>query len=75
MTGLRISDILQLSWKHIQMGQDGGYLIRLCTEKTEEETNLPISDETLALPWLAVNVEPERHRFNKQHGAEDTVWH
>lgn len=31
------------------MGQDGGYLIRLCTEKTEEETNLPISDETLAL--------------------------
>ena len=25
------------------------YLIRLCTEKTEEETNLPISDETLAL--------------------------
>ena len=29
------------------MGQDGGYLIRLCTEKTEEETNLPISDETL----------------------------
>ncbi len=49
MTGLRISDILQLSWKHIQMGQDGGYLIRLCTEKTEEETNLPISDETLAL--------------------------
>ena len=49
MTGLRISDILQLSWEHIQMGQDGGYLIRLCTEKTEEETNLPISDETLAL--------------------------
>ena len=49
MTGLRISDILQLSWEHIQMGQDGGYLIRMCTEKTEEETNLPISDETLAL--------------------------
>ena len=49
MTGLRISDILQLSWEHIQMGQDGGYLIRMRTEKTEEETNLPISDETLAL--------------------------
>ena len=49
MTGLRVSDILQLSWEHIQMGQDGGYLIRMRTEKTEEETNLPISDETLAL--------------------------
>ncbi len=49
MTGLRISDILQLSWEHIQLGQDGGYMIRICTEKTEEEANLPISDETLAL--------------------------
>ncbi len=49
MTGLRISDILQLSWEHIEMGQDGGYVIRKCTEKTDEEANLPISDETLAL--------------------------
>lgn len=49
MTGLRISDILQLEWEHIQMCQDSGYVIRMCTEKTEEETNLPISDETLAL--------------------------
>ena len=31
------------------MGQDGGYVIRKCTEKTDEEANLPISDETLAL--------------------------
>ncbi|MCM1482683.1 MAG: hypothetical protein NC038_08645, partial [Paludibacter sp.] len=49
MTGLRISDILQLSWEHIQLGQDGGYMIRICTEKTEEEAYLPISNETLAL--------------------------
>lgn len=49
MTGLRISDILQLTWEHIVLGQDGGHVIRICTEKTDEEATLPISDETLAL--------------------------
>ena len=65
MTGLRISDILQLSWEHIQMGQDGGYLIRMCTEKTEEETNLPfevyyinMSPAARSPRWLVYKHEP-----------------
>lgn len=47
MTGLRISDILQLEWKHITEASDGGYCIRIRTEKTETETTLPISPETM----------------------------
>ncbi|MCP9611734.1 site-specific integrase [Coprobacter sp. LH1063] len=49
LTGLRISDILKLDWKHIVPAQDGGYCMRLRTEKTETETTLPISDEALEL--------------------------
>lgn len=49
LTGLRISDILKLDWKHIVPAQDGGYCMRLRTEKTETETTLPISDEALDL--------------------------
>ena len=43
MTGLRISDILQLTWDNIEVGPDNGYYIRICTEKTETEATLPIS--------------------------------
>lgn len=49
MTGLRISDILQLTWDNIEVGPDNGYYIRICTEKTETEATLPISNETLEL--------------------------
>ncbi len=49
LTGLRISDILQLEWKHIVPSPEGGYSMRLRTEKTETETTLPISDEALEL--------------------------
>ncbi len=49
MTGLRISDILKLDWKEIEPASDGGYCMRLRTEKTETETTLPISDEALNL--------------------------
>lgn len=49
MTGLRISDILKLDWKEIEPASDGGYCMRLRTEKTETETTLPISDEALEL--------------------------
>ena len=47
-TGLRISDILQLQWEHIQRSSDGGWWIRIRTEKTETEATLPVSDEALA---------------------------
>ena len=49
LTGLRISDILQLEWRHIVPASDGGYCMRIRTEKTETETTLPISNEALEL--------------------------
>lgn len=49
LTGLRISDILQLKWEDIEIGPDNGYNIRICTEKTETEATLPISSEALEL--------------------------
>jgi integrase len=49
MTGLRISDILKLDWKEIISASDGGYCMRIRTDKTETETTLPISDEALEL--------------------------
>jgi integrase len=49
MTGLRISDILSLEWSEIELASDGGYCMRIRTEKTETETTLPISDEALEL--------------------------
>lgn len=48
LTGLRISDIQQLEWSHIVKGEEG-WLMRLRTEKTEEEATLPITEEALAL--------------------------
>ena len=49
MTGLRISDILKLDWRDFEVGPDLGYYIRICTEKTETEATLPISQEALEL--------------------------
>lgn len=46
-TGLRISDILQLKWEHIVRASDGGWCMRIRTEKTETEATLPISDEAM----------------------------
>lgn len=37
MTGLRISDILQLKWEDIEIGPDNGYNIRICTEKLKRK--------------------------------------
>ena len=47
LTGLRISDILALNWRDIYAASEGGYCLRIRTEKTETETTLPISDEAL----------------------------
>lgn len=49
LTGLRMSDILQLDWNRIQDYPDGGKCIRIKTEKTETETTLPISEQALEL--------------------------
>lgn len=49
LTGLRRSDILQLTWEDFATYPDGGHCIRIKTEKTETETTLPISDEAYKL--------------------------
>ena len=49
LTGLRISDILALTWNDVKDFPDGGKCIRICTEKTDTEATIPISEEALAL--------------------------
>lgn len=49
LTGLRISDILNLTWDDIQLAPDLGYCVRIRIQKTDTETMLPISDEALQL--------------------------
>lgn len=49
LTGLRLGDILELTWNDIRQSSDGGYCIRIRTEKNQTEATLPISDETLEL--------------------------
>lgn len=49
LTGLRISDILALTWNDVRDFPDGGKCIRICTEKTDTEATIPISEEALAL--------------------------
>lgn len=48
MTGLRISGILQLRWENIEMSPDGGYCMRIRTQKTKTQATLPLSDEALS---------------------------
>lgn len=49
LSGLRLSDILQLRWGNIQEYPDGGYCVRIRTEKTETEATIPISQEAYNL--------------------------
>jgi len=49
LTGLRISDILNLEWNSIVPASEGGYCMRIRTEKTETETTLPLSEEAMEL--------------------------
>ena len=39
---------MQLEWKHIVKAPDGGWCMRIRTEKTETEATLPISEEALS---------------------------
>lgn len=49
LTGLRFGDIRDLTWDKIEVYPDGGACLRITTEKTKTATNLPITDEALAL--------------------------
>lgn len=49
LTGLRISDIMNLKWENIIQAPDGGYCMQICTIKSRTEAILPISDEAYGL--------------------------
>ncbi|MFI3293189.1 MAG: tyrosine-type recombinase/integrase, partial [Rikenellaceae bacterium] len=49
LTGLRISDILKLDWSEIVKAPDGGYNLRLRTQKTKKLATLPINFDALEL--------------------------
>ncbi|WP_373828015.1 site-specific integrase [Bacteroides heparinolyticus] len=49
LTGLRISDILNLCWEDFELAPDQGYCIRIKTQKTSTEATLPISYEAYEL--------------------------
>lgn len=49
MTGLRISDILNLQWEDFAIAPDQGYCLRIRTQKTPMEATLPISCEAYEL--------------------------
>ena len=49
LTGLRISDILNLEWSDFGIAPDRGYCIRIKTQKTKTEATLPISYEAFEL--------------------------
>ena len=49
LTGLRISDILNLQWSDFGLAPDRGYCIRIRTQKTKTEATLPISYEAYEL--------------------------
>ncbi|MFR9524564.1 MAG: site-specific integrase [Rikenellaceae bacterium] len=49
LTGLRISDILKLDWSEIVKAPDGGYNIRLRTQKSKKFATLPINFDALEL--------------------------
>ena len=50
LTGLRYSDISQVTWKDIAPSADGkGYDLRIKTQKTEKELTLPLGNDALRL--------------------------
>ena len=49
LTGLRKSDIKQLTWEKIQPHGDGGMYITLRMQKTQQLVNNPVSNEALEL--------------------------
>lgn len=54
LTGLRISDILQIKWDNIRTYADGGKYLEFICQKTKRKTVVPISQETFDL------IQPKR---------------
>ena len=56
LTGLRISDILNLQWEDFAIAPDQGYCLRIRTQKTQTEATLPHQLRSLRTVWYT------RHR-------------
>lgn len=56
LTGLRISDILKLTWEQIQIAPDKGYCLRFTSQKTDRDVNMHINEgkqKTVFVPFLS----------------------
>ena len=49
LTGMRMGDIMDLTWERIQHSDTMGYFVRFSMNKTKSEETLPISDEAMTL--------------------------
>jgi len=49
LTGLRFSDIQNLTWGEVQHSEENGHYIRFCQKKTKGQETLPISDDAYKL--------------------------
>ena len=49
LTGLRISDILKLTWEEIQLAPDEGYCLRFTSQKTDRDVTIPIGFQAYEL--------------------------
>lgn len=70
LTGLRHSDIKQLTWSQIQHSEGIGYFIRFTQQKTKGEEVLPISEEAYSL--LGETSEPSDLVFT---GLQYSAWY
>lgn len=49
LSGLRISDILNLKWENVQTYADGGHYLDFECVKTKRQTQIPIGDDAFAI--------------------------
>lgn len=73
LTGLRKSDIKQLTWDRIQPYGDGGMYVTLRMQKTQQLVNNPISNEALDLIGFYDNVEGRQPTDKVFKGFNDSL--
>jgi integrase len=49
LTGMRMGDIMSLTWSKVQHSESMGYFVRFSMNKTKSEETLPLSNEAIAL--------------------------
>jgi len=69
LTGLRWSDLINLTWKEIQYSEINGYFIRFIHEKTDRPQTLNIPEQSVNI--LGYPRAPEKKIFE---GLKYSVW-